>query len=104
MCPWLEYVALLYAYIIIVSTLQFFVTIEIVLDFQPTAYTVHESDGIVTNIIDIAKVDDAPPSEVNIPLRVLILRGSADVGPGKGQRLTTFPCHVYGMHVTMKFI
>jgi len=92
---------------IIVSTLQFLVTIEIVLDFQPTAYTVHESDGTVTNIINIAKVHDAPPSEVNLPLRVLILSDSADVGPGKGQRLTAGHIHFYlicivCMHVVMK--
>jgi len=80
---------------IIASLLHLFTTIEIVLDFQPTTYTVHESDGTVTNIINIAKVDDAPPSEVNIPLRVLILSGSADVSLCKGQRLTAGHIHFH---------
>ena len=59
-------------------------TIEIRLDFEPTSYTLNESDGTVTNIINITKVDNPPPSEVNLTLRVLTLSGSADVGPGEG--------------------
>ena len=61
----------------------------IFLDFEPSTFTFHESDGTVTNIINIAKVHNPPQTEVNLPLRVLTLSGTADVGIGENQ------CQIY---------
>ena len=81
-----------YVYLTTESLSHALTTTEIILDFQPTAYTVQEGDGAVTNVINIAKVGNPPPSEVDIPLRVLILSGSAEVGTGKGHRESRIFC------------
>ena len=50
------------------------------LDFNVSTYTFNESDGAVSNIIKVQKRDPSLETEVDIPIEVLALSGTADTG------------------------
>ena len=50
------------------------------LDFNVSTYTFNESDGEVSNIIEVQKRDLSLETEVDIPIQVLALSGTADTG------------------------
>ena len=50
------------------------------LDFNVSTYTFNESDGAVSNIIKVQKSDPSLETEVDIPIEVLALSGTADTG------------------------
>ena len=50
------------------------------LDFNVLSYTFNESVGAVSNIIEVRKRDPSLETEVDIPIQVLALSGTADTG------------------------
>ena len=50
------------------------------LDFNMSTYTFNEGDGAVSNIIEVRKRDPSLETEVDIPIQVLALSGTADAG------------------------
>lgn len=58
---------------------MYFVT-AIFLDFNVSTYTFNESDGAVSDIIEVRKRDPSLKTEVDIPIQVLALSGTAETG------------------------
>ena len=59
------------------------------LDFDVSTYTFNESDGAVSNIIEVRKRNSSLETEVDIPIQVLALSGTADT-----RNITTLQKHV----------
>ena len=64
------------------------------LDFNVSTYTFNESDAAVSNIIEVRKRVPSLETEVDIPIQVLALSGTADIGTiqQKGVAILMYAC------------
>ena len=65
---------------------HFYINAAILLFFNTSSYTFSESDGTVHNIVKVRKYSktggDPPPTEVEIPIKVVTSGGTAIAGTG----------------------